>query len=174
MVVKEPSLNQPACYQFLVEISHPLKVCELGGVKAPGVKPELKSCECSSPRAKSASVGWLTKEGLVDVLCPEGLMRYGDRMWESESGGLETSGQQDWWGQVESEKGKERDHWAWKAGRREGRALPKAAQHMKLQGEEQTILQHPSVSVQSAPHPLPGFLSAPSSKAAVLFSLWGK
>lgn len=80
MVVKEPSLNQPACYQFLVEIFHSLKVCELGGLKAPGVKPELKSCECSSPRAKSTSVGWLVKEGLVDVLCPEGLMRCGDRM----------------------------------------------------------------------------------------------
>lgn len=62
-------------------------------------------------------------------------------------------------GEEESEKGKETDHWAWKAGRRGRRALPEAAQHMKLQGEEQIILQHQSVSAQSVPHPLCRFCS---------------
>lgn len=62
-------------------------------------------------------------------------------------------------GEEESEKGKETDHWAWKAGRRGRRALPEAAQHMKLQGEEQIMLQHQSVSAQSVPHPLCRFCS---------------
>lgn len=35
------------------------------------------------------------------------------------------------------QEGKERDHWAWKAGRRGGRTLPGAVEHRKLQGEEQ-------------------------------------
>lgn len=80
MVVKEPSLHLPAWYHFVVEAFHLLKGCEPEGWKAPGVKHELKSCECSPPRAKPISVGWLVEEGQVDVLCPEGLMRCGGRM----------------------------------------------------------------------------------------------
>lgn len=133
-----------------MEVFHLLKGCELEGWKAPGAQHELKS-SCSSPRAKSTSVDCLVKGrsgGCSLTWRTNETWNTGCENWKVEGWKHQASRKKLRKGRREiSGPGKQ-------AGEEERLCQKLFSTWNSREKEEQTILQHRSVSAQSVPYPL--------------------
>ena len=142
-----------------------MKGCELKWWKATWCNAwagkEVWVCLICS-RAKSTSVGTPLKEGQVDVLCPEGLMRSGDKMYiqsEKVDGCKHHANRDDLtWGQEESEKAGKKQRVLGLESRQERRKdwqKPFSTWNSREKGRK--YYRHPSVSAACSCIPSAGF-----------------